>query len=228
MGDFPPRVVGVVPLNNREELGFSASAARHAVVLATGAILVACQPATPTPSPTALPKSPSDLPSAVADLTLSGPVSGHVTEVRVFRCRSGSESGEPHFYADAFFQTGGQWYFLELSGETKIPRTTGSPGYSGAGRYEGNVYLRAMDLYAGGFVTRSAWSNPPDRLPTITIGRSPTSIRVGSVARSSDPPRSLSDTLELWSTPPGTMGPRPLPTPEPDQVIRLSGSWTCP
>src|SRR6202022_1005853 len=153
-------------------MGLAATVARRAIVLAAGGLLIACQPAAATPSkPNALPKSPTDLPSAVADLTLSGPVSGHVTEVRVFRCRSGSESGEPHFYADVFFQTGGQWYFLELSGEAKIPRTIGSPGYSGAGRYEGNVYLRAMDLYAGGLVTRGAWSNPPDRLPTITIGR---------------------------------------------------------
>jgi hypothetical protein len=209
-------------------MGLALWAARGAIGFATGAVLVACQSTVGTkPDPSAMPKSPSDLPAAPADLTLSGPVSGHVTEVRIFRCGSGSESGEPHFYADAFFQIGGQWYFLELSGETRIPRTTGTKGYSGPGRYEGNVYLRAMDLYPGGLVTKSAWSNPPDLLPTVTVGQPATPVAVGAVARSITPPRSLSDTLVLWPTPPDSTGPRPFPTPEPDQVIRLTGSWSC-
>lgn len=210
-------------------MGFPASAAKHAIALATGGILVACQPATATPSnPTALPKSPSDLPSAAADLTLSGPVSGHVTEVRVFRCRSGSESGKPHFYADAFFQVAGQWYFIELTGQVELPQTTtNSRGYSGPGRYKGTVFLRAMDLYPGGLVTRTGWSNPPDRVPTVTVGASARTVTVGSAAMLDDLPQHFSGNLELWPAEAGTMGPAPFPTPQPDQVIRLSGSWTC-
>jgi hypothetical protein len=175
-----------------------------------------------------MPKSPTDLPAATADLTLSGPVSGHVTEVRIFRCESGSESGKPFFNADAFFEVAGQWYFMELQGQVEVPQTTSmSRGYTGPGRYEGNVYLRAMDLYPGGLVTSAAWSNPPDLLPTVTVGPSASRVTVGTVARSTMPSRTLSDTLVLWPTPPDTSGPRSSPTPQPDQVIRLTGSWAC-
>jgi hypothetical protein len=193
------------------------------------AALTACQSATATQSnPNALPKSPTDLPAAPADLTLSGPISGHVTEVRIFRCRSGSESGKPFFYAEEFFQVVGQWYFLELTGQVELPQTTtNSRGYSGPGRYKGTVFLRAMDLYPGGLVTRTGWSNPPDRVSTVTVGPSASKVTVGSAAMLDELPTHFSGVLELWPAEPGAMGPAPFPTPEPDQVIRLSGSWTC-
>ena len=211
-------------------MGLAASVARRAIVLAAGGLLIACQPATATPSkPNALPKSPTDLPSAAADLTLSGSISGHVTEVRVFRCRSGSESGKPFFHADAFFQVAGQWYFIELTGQVELPQTTtSSRGYSGPDRYKGTVFLRAMDLYPGGLVTRTGWSNLPDRVPTVTVGLSARTVTVGSSAMLDDLPQHFSGILELWPAEPGTMGPAPFPTPQADQVIRLSGSWTCP
>jgi hypothetical protein len=197
--------------------------------LAMVTALAACQSATATQlNPNAMPKSPTDLPAARADLTLSGSVSGHVTEVRIFRCRSSSESGKPFFNGDVFFEVDRQWYFLELTGEVELPQTTTySRGYFGPGRYKGTVFLRAMDLYPGGLVTRTGWSNPTDRIPTMIVGPSAGTVTVGSASTVNDKPENFADVLEFWPVEPGVMGPAPFPTPEPDQVIRLTGSWTC-
>ena len=71
-------------------------------------------------NPDAMPTTPVSLPLVSADLTLSGPVEGHVGNVRLFDCKVYPAGTADSFRSVVLFQIGPQWYRL-------IVLTSGDP-----------------------------------------------------------------------------------------------------
>jgi len=196
----------------------------------TAALLVpACNSNTP-PSATA-PKRATSLPQVSSTLHVSGAISGTVTDVRLVGCHQEQAGTASEFYAGVYFKVDQHWYELELIATTRlgVPYSGTNTGYVGPGLYGADVFLRAMDLYAGGMVSAGpAWTNAISENSTLTVSAGERSVAVGSARLSINLiPTSSSNQLELWPVVPGTVGPAPGVTPSPDTVVVVNGSWSC-
>jgi hypothetical protein len=208
------------------------------VVLLTGVLLAssACSSQSSSQSYPALGPVASKLPRASASLTLSGAVSGKATEVRVSHCGRTTAGAATLFSSEIYFQLGKHWYDLYMDGQEKLNSAgwlaPDSSGYTGSGLYNGNAFLREMDLYPTGMVsTGSAWAPGNGLGATITIAAPNGPVSIGSITGSTvavnfNKPPLLSKRLHLWPVMPGTVGPPPNATPGPGDLT-VSGYWNC-
>jgi hypothetical protein len=174
------------------------------------------------------PRSPLDLPAVSADLELSGPVTGHVTEARASQCMSKKEGSLTSFYGSIYFKASGQWYYLQLIGLNPVPARGRTSGYSGPGRYQAEVDFREVVVTAAGMtVGTHAWGVPQSQSGSLTVSNDGRTVSIGSFTGSMFQPE-LSDHTELWPQRPDQTGPPPFPVPSPEQILMIHGSWTCP
>jgi hypothetical protein len=172
------------------------------------------------------PKSPLDLPLMAANLEISGPVSGHVSQVRLGECRKRPKP-DGGFYASVYFQSQGTWYFLQLIGVQLLPVRGNRSGYTDPGRYEALVDFRDMKVYPAGMINgEHAWGGPIELLVTLTVAADARSVTVGSATGTPFEP-AFSNDLVLWPARTDQSGPPPSPRPSPDQVVTIRGSWSC-
>lgn len=178
----------------------------------------------------ALPRSPTDRPAVRADLSLSGAVQAHVVQARWLECAAYNAGAIDFYRASILFEWNQTWYGLEAISQVPLQGnlTTGSSGYRGPGSYTATIRLRKLLLGGGGMITGDhVWITGYRHESAMTISDAPTQISIeawdqeglGLGGR-------FSSSTELW--PSGEYAEPPMtPTPAPDQLVILSGSWQC-
>ncbi len=184
-----------------------------------------------TPNPNAMPKSPLDLPVVAADLTLSGPVDGHVGSVRLFDCKVYPAGTIDSFRSVVLFQIGPQWYRLTVltTGDPVLRFVTPSPkAPNGPGKYRGVADLDEQLVGPGGMALGDhAWGGNNNAV--ITIGSHPKTVSLATVKDPAEPwrdPVVVVDGVDLEAHDPNYSAPGPTPAP-PEQTVHLKGTWSC-
>ena len=201
--------------------------ARRALCLLPTIFLLASCGSPPQQTGNGRPKSPLDLPAVAANLDLTGPVNGHVSEMRMSECRKRPDP-DGNFYASGYFQIGNDWYFLQLIAISPLPAAGNHSGYTGPGHYQALVDFRDMKVYPGGMINGDhAWGGPVNLIETLTIAPDGHTVSVGSATGTKYQPI-LGTRLTLWPQRTDQTGPPPEPAPAPGQVVTIQGSCHCP
>jgi hypothetical protein len=160
---------------------------------------------------------------------MSGPVTAHITQVRLEECKSRSDGDSREFYAAAYFSIDSHWYYVQLISEQPLPHKERSTGYTGPGTYSAVMDFREMILHPGHMVIGDrAWGVPFDHMATLTVADHEGSVMLGSFSSRYWVPKPLiAHTVDLWPQPPDSTNPRVAPTPAPEEIEHVSGSWTC-
>ena len=178
-----------------------------------------------------MPKTPLSLPLVAADLTLSGPVDAHITNVRLFDCTVYPAGTADSFRSSVLFQVGPQWYRLTVltSGQPVKPYPTpSSAGPSGPGDYRGAALLDEQLVGPGGMALGNhAWGGKSD--VAITVGAHPKTVALATFKEPPPPasePVTVINGVDLEPRDPNTTGPGPTAAPA-EQTIHLRGKWSC-
>jgi hypothetical protein len=182
-------------------------------------------------NPDEMPKTPLTLPLVTADLTLTGAVDAHITQVRLLDCRTHPAGTADFFRSVVLFQIGQQWYRLSAltSGPPVRPYPTpSSTDHRGPGDYRGFAYLDEQLVGPGGMALGDrAWGTR--QTVAITVGANPESVSLGTVK---DPPTPASgpviviDSVDFEPRDPNTTGPGPTAAPA-EEFIHFRGNWSC-
>lgn len=206
----------------------SAGVALLVITLVSGCTVLDSKP---TPNPDAMPKSPLDLPLVAADLSLSGPVDGHVSRVRLLDCKVYPAGIAESFRSGVLFQIGDQWYRLTVltSGDPVLPFVTPSPKAPNVpGKYRGVALLDEQLVGPGGMALGDhAWGGNNNAV--ITIGSHPKAVSLATVIDPAKPwrdPVVVVDGVDLEARNPNTTGPGPTAPPA-EQTVHLKGTWSC-
>lgn len=178
-----------------------------------------------------MPTTPVSLPLVSADLTLSGPVEGHLDSVRLLDCKVYPAGTSYSFRSSVLFQIGEQWYRLTVltTGEPVLRYVTPSPkGPSGPGKYRGVALLDEQLVGPGGMALGNhAWGGNYNVV--ITIGSDPKSVGLATVKDPAKPwrdPVVVVDGVDLEARDPNYSAPGPTPAPA-EQTVHLKGKWSC-
>jgi hypothetical protein len=89
--------------------------------------------------------------------------------------------------------------------------------------------FREMILHPGHMVIGDrAWGVPFDHMATLTVADHESLVTLGSFnGRNLAPKPLIAQTVDLWPQSPDKTGPRVAPTPAPEEIEHVSGSWTC-
>jgi hypothetical protein len=191
-------------------------------------LLSACGHQATLGDPSARPKSPADLRKAPANLDLAGPVSGHLSEVRVQDCSTRQAGESRYFNAAIYFQIGTQWYFLQLTATNRLPARDGNNYYTGPGTYVALLDFRDLYVTAGGTINGDhSWGVPVTDMAGLRVQPGEKAMTVIKVANTDYRQPTFSEELQLWPADTNTSGPAPSPVPSEGQIVHLRGSWTC-